>query len=135
MATDSPHPSAPDATAIRDAVRSRTTSAEAIVAAHLRRIEAANPSLNAFHEVFRDEALARARSIDERLDGGGDAGPLAGVPIAVKDNIATKLGRTTCSSRILEHYRSPFDATVIEKLHAAGAVIVGKTNLDEFAMG
>jgi len=131
-----PHaPHAPDATAIRDAVRSRSTSAEAIVAAHLRRIDTANPTLNAFHEVFRDESLARARDIDERIERGSEVGPLAGVPIAIKDNIATQLGRTTCSSRILENYRSPFDATVIERLLAAGAIIVGKTNLDEFAMG
>lgn len=136
MSTATPSPSpAPDATAIRDAVRSRSTSAETIVASHLRRIDGANPTLNAFHEVFRDEALERARSIDERLERGADPGPLAGVPIAVKDNIATRLGHTTCSSRMLEHYRSPFDATVIERLLAAGAVIVGKTNLDEFAMG
>jgi len=125
----------PDATSIRDAIRSRATSAEAIVAAHLRRIEASNPDLNAYHEVFRDESLARARSIDERLDRGGDAGPLAGVPIAIKDNIATTLGQTTCSSRMLKGYRSPFDATVVERLLSAGAVVVGKTNLDEFAMG
>lgn len=129
------HPPAPDATAIRDAVRSRSTSAETVVAAHLRRIETANAELNAFHEIFRDEALERARSIDERLERGGDPGPLAGVPIAIKDNIATRLGRTTCSSKMLADYRSPFDATVIERITAAGAVIVGKTNLDEFAMG
>ncbi|MBM4114100.1 MAG: Asp-tRNA(Asn)/Glu-tRNA(Gln) amidotransferase subunit GatA [Phycisphaerae bacterium] len=125
----------PDATSIRDAVRNRSTSAEAVVASHLRRIHAANPALNAFHEVFDDAALARAREIDARAERGEDPGPLAGVPLAAKDNIATRLGRTTCSSRILENYRSPFDATVIERLLDAGAVLIGKTNLDEFAMG
>lgn len=130
-----PSADAPDATSIRDAIRSRSTSAEAIVAAHLRRIESANPVLNAYHEVFHEESLERARQIDERLEHGGDPGLLAGVPVAIKDNIATRLGRTTCSSKMLEHYRSPFDATVVERLHAAGAIVIGKTNLDEFAMG
>jgi len=125
----------PDATSIRDAVRNRSASAETVVAAHLRRIDCLNPRLNAFHEVFREQALDRARSIDAAVERGADPGPLAGVPIAIKDNIATTLGHTTCSSRMLEHYRSPFDATVVERLVAAGAVILGKTNLDEFAMG
>ncbi len=130
MATETP-----DATALRDAIAQGATSAEAVTAAALRRIDAANPGLNAFHEVFRDEALEAARRIDGTLKAGGRAGPLAGVTVAVKDNIATRLGRTTCSSRILENYRSPFDATVVERLTAAGAIVIGKTNLDEFAMG
>jgi len=112
-------------------------TSEAAVRASLERIEEINPSLNAFTEVFREEALARAREIDERLksEGAAAVGPLAGAPVAIKDNICTTLGRTTCGSRMLEGYRSPFDATVVERLLAAGAVIVGKTNMDEFAMG
>ncbi len=124
-----------DAVTIASSVRSRAHTAHTHVADTLSRIDARNPELNAFHEVFHDAALARAREIDAMVSAGHDPGPMAGVCVAVKDNIATTLGHTTCSSRMLETYRSPFDATVVKRLHAAGAVIVGKTNMDEFAMG
>ncbi len=117
------------------AVRSGTASAEEETRGILDRIERFDPGLNAFHEVFAEEALAAAREIDRRVAAGDDPGPLAGAVIAVKDNIATTLGRTTCSSRMLESWRSPFNATCVERLLAAGAIVVGKTNLDEFAMG
>src|SRR4051794_16077272 len=81
------------------------------------------------------DARAAAAEIDERIARGDDVGPLAGVPVALKDNMCTRGIATTCSSRILEGWKPPYDATVVERLRAAGAVLVGKTNLDEFAMG
>ena len=118
---------------LRARFESGESTSEGAVTDALDRIDALNPDLNAFTQVFRDEALERARQID--ASGAAAAGPLGGVPVAIKDNICTTLGRTTCSSRFLENYESPFDATCVERLLAAGAVIVGKTNLDEFAMG
>jgi aspartyl-tRNA(Asn)/glutamyl-tRNA(Gln) amidotransferase subunit A len=119
---------------VRDAVRSRTRSAADVCRDALARIEAVNPALNAFNTVVADRAMARAMEIDRDPDRWRDA-PLAGVPIAVKDNLCTRGIRTTASSRMLEHYVPPFDATVVSRLEGAGAVIVGKTNCDEFAMG
>ena len=118
-----------------EAVRAGRVSAESEAAAMLARIERLDGGIHAYHEVFADEALEEARAIDRRVAKGEDPGPLAGAMVAVKDNIATSIGRTTCSSRMLEHWRSPFEATCVERLRAAGAIVVGKTNLDEFAMG
>ncbi len=117
---------------VRDAVRAR--SATAVCRDTLARIEAVNPQLNAFNTVVADRAMARAQAIDREPDRWRDA-PLAGVPIAVKDNLCTRGVRTTASSRMLEHYVPPYDATVVARLERAGAVLVGKTNCDEFAMG
>ena len=124
-----------DATEMRDAVRSRKAKATEVVASVLARAKAANASLNAFHEILEEDAMRQAAAVDATIAAGRDPGPMAGVPVAVKDNIATREGRTTCSSRMLEHYRSPFDATCVERLRGAGAIVMGKTNLDEFAMG
>jgi len=118
---------------LRARLESGEATSEGAVTDALDRIDALNPDLNAFTQVFRDDALERARRID--ASGAAAAGPLGGVPVAIKDNICTTLGRTTCGSKFLENYESPFDATCVERLLAAGAVIVGKTNLDEFAMG
>ncbi len=120
---------------IAQQVRSGTVTASARVESCLARIEARGAQIHAFNEVLAADARAAALRIDACVQRGESPGPLAGVVLAIKDNIATKIGHTTCSSRFLENYRSPFDATVIQRLEAAGAILIGKTNLDEFAMG
>jgi aspartyl-tRNA(Asn)/glutamyl-tRNA(Gln) amidotransferase subunit A len=123
------------AVAIAAAVRAGERSARSIVEEHLASIEAREGELHAFNLVTADAALARADEIDAMVAAGQDPGPLAGVPIALKDNLCTTGVPTTCSSKILKGWTPPYDATVVQRLHQAGAVAVGKTNLDEFAMG
>jgi aspartyl-tRNA(Asn)/glutamyl-tRNA(Gln) amidotransferase subunit A len=139
MGTDKPvHSSgspSEDAIALAAHVRAGDLSATEVVSRHLDVIERLDGELHAFVTVLADRALEAAAAIDRRIADGEDPGPLAGVPVAVKDNLCTTGIRTTCSSRILEHWRPPYDATVVSRLVAAGAVVVGKTNLDEFAMG
>ena len=120
---------------IRDEIRSGKTSAVSVMEDTLERIRTLNPEINAFRETFDDEAMAEARKIDERLARGEDPGPLTGVPVGIKDNIATTEGTTTCGSKMLDGYRSPYEATVVTRLREAGAIPVGRTNCDEFAMG
>jgi len=117
--------------AARDAVATRKISSVELTRAALDRIDRLEPRILAFNSVYPERALEQARAVDE----GKRRGPLAGVPIAIKDNLCTSYGTTTCSSRMLANFRAPYDATVCKKLEAAGAVVVGKTNLDEFAMG
>ena len=119
---------------IRDAVASGARSATEICRDALSSIEASNPTLNAFLTIDADAALRRAAEIDKERNRWRGA-PLAGVPVAIKDNICTRGLRTTAGSHILERFVPPFDATVVRSLERAGAVIVGKTNCDEFAMG
>ena len=123
------------ATAIAASVRSGERPAADVVEASLQHIEAREGDVHAFNLVLTDEARARAAEIDAAVAAGTDPGPLAGVPIAVKDNMCTRGIPTTCSSRILDGWRPPYDAAVVRKLHDAGAIVIGKTNLDEFAMG
>ncbi len=108
--------------------------AEELVAQFLDRIEKLNERLGVFLHV-NPEARQQARRIDQRRRAGEPLGPLAGLPVALKDNLCTADMPTTCASRMLQGYRSPFDATVVERLRRADAVVLGKTNLDEFAMG
>jgi aspartyl-tRNA(Asn)/glutamyl-tRNA(Gln) amidotransferase subunit A len=117
------------------AVRAGERSARDEVDACLEAIAAREAELHAFNLVLADEARAAADEIDRTVAAGRDPGPMAGVPVALKDNLCTRAIPTTCSSRILEGWRPPYDATVVERLTSAGAVVIGKTNLDEFAMG
>ena len=120
---------------IAAAVAAGERSARSVLEEHLDRIAEREPEIGAFNCVMADEARAAASEIDAAVARGERPGPLAGVPVAVKDNLCTRDAPTTCSSRILEGWRPPYDATAVQRLRAAGAVIVGKANLDEFAMG
>ena len=116
------------------AVKAREVSAEEMVRAHLDRIASLDGTLGAFLDVTAERALQRARRVDGLLSN-SDPGPLAGVPLAVKDVLDIEGVPTTCGSRLLEGYRPPFTATAVARLETAGAIVLGKTNLDEFAMG
>jgi len=123
------------ATELARVVRRREASAEDVVRAHLGRLEAVEPKLEAFLVVLSDRALNQAKRLDERLASGAEAPSLAGVPLAVKDVLDIEGCPTTCGSRILEGYSPPFTSTAVARLEACGAIILGKTNMDEFAMG
>ncbi|CAN5724242.1 Asp-tRNA(Asn)/Glu-tRNA(Gln) amidotransferase subunit GatA [soil metagenome] len=120
---------------IAAAVRTGQRSAREVLDEHLAIIDAGEAEIHAFNLVLADDARAAADEIDRRVAAGDDPGPLAGVPVALKDNLCTRARPTTCSSKILAGWRPPYDATVVQRLSAAGAVVIGKTNLDEFAMG
>jgi aspartyl-tRNA(Asn)/glutamyl-tRNA(Gln) amidotransferase subunit A len=120
---------------IRSALQARRISAKELTKEFYSQIDRRNPELNAFLALSPDRAYAQAEQIDAAIARGDALAPLAGVPVAIKDVISTRGIRTTCGSKILENYVPPYDATAIERLEAAGAVLLGKTNCDEFAMG
>jgi aspartyl-tRNA(Asn)/glutamyl-tRNA(Gln) amidotransferase subunit A len=120
---------------VRRGLLEKQFSATELATDALRFAEAENPKTNALLTISHDRALAAADRIDKQIAAGEELGPLAGVPIAVKDVILTKDLRTTCASRLLEHYIPPYDATAVIRLEQAGGVIIGKANCDEFAMG
>jgi len=119
---------------LRDRLRAGETTSAEIAASVFGRIDAVEGDVHAYITLMRETALAQAAEADEKIKR-GEGGPLAGIPIALKDILCTRGVRTTCGSRILENFVPPYDATVVEKLRAAGAVFTGKTNMDEFAMG
>jgi len=120
---------------VREAIAAKKASAREIAAEHYKRIAARNPEINAFLTLCEKRAYAQADRVDALVAAGKRLPPLAGVPLAIKDTISTRGVRTTCSSKILDNYIPPYDATAVVRLEAAGAVILGKTNCDEFAMG
>jgi aspartyl-tRNA(Asn)/glutamyl-tRNA(Gln) amidotransferase subunit A len=120
---------------VRNALLAKKISARELTAVFYARIDQHNPELNAFLKLSPERADAQAERLDSAIAKGEDLPPLAGVPVAIKDVISTKGIRTTCGSKILENYLPPYDATAVERLENAGAIILGKTNCDEFAMG
>jgi len=121
--------------AIREAVAAKRRSAEAVTRSALEAIERMEPSLKAYITLLPERALAKAREIDARIARGDRVGSLAGIPTAVKDIFCLEGELTTCGSKLLANFKPPFSSTVVQRLEAADAVIVGKTNMDEFAMG
>ncbi len=120
---------------VRAALTAKKVSARELADDYFRRIESRNPELNAYLTLSQRRAYAQAHRVDEMVASGKALPPLAGVPMAIKDVISTRGVKTTCGSKILENYVPPYDATAVERLEKAGAVILGKTNCDEFAMG
>ena len=116
---------------LRDAIASKQVSSVEATKAYLDRIKVHNERLHVYHEVYAERAMQQAAAVDA----GKATGALAGVPIAIKDLLCTSYGHTTCSSRMLQNFQAPYMATAVQKLEDAGAVILGKTNMDEFAMG
>ena len=123
------------ATELGRKIKERQISVREAVEASLNRIDSLEETLNCYVTVDREGALARAEQVQRQIDEGSLSGPLAGVPVAVKDNLCTEGLTTTCSSKILYNFKPTYSAEAVRLLEQAGAVILGKTNMDEFAMG
>ena len=120
---------------IKEAYQNKELTVPEVIKAFMEEIKAKDNAIKAYITVCEDEAMKKAEEIQEKMEKGEQLGILAGIPIAIKDNICTKGIKTTCASKMLENFIPPYDATVIRKLENAGAIIIGKTNMDEFAMG
>jgi aspartyl-tRNA(Asn)/glutamyl-tRNA(Gln) amidotransferase subunit A len=120
---------------LRDKIKAGEISSIEATKAVFERIAKLEPTIGAYISTFEKSAPDKAKDVDKRIAKGEAVGELAGVPVAIKDNMCTTFGTTTCASKILENFHSPYNATVVEKLLSADAVIIGKTNMDEFAMG
>ena len=120
---------------LRDDISNGKIKSTAAVSAVFDRIETIEPKVGAYLSLYKEQAMKQAEAVDAKIEAGESIGVLAGVPVAIKDNMCTAFGATTCASKILENFHAPYNAHVVEKLQAADAVIVGKCNLDEFAMG
>ncbi len=116
-------------------IRERKLSSVEVTKAFLDRIQATESKIQAFVSLAPDQAIAQAQEVDRRIANGQVHSALAGVPIAIKDNLCTLDGTTSCASKMLANYQAPYESTVVERLRKAGLVVVGKTNMDEFAMG
>src|SRR5271166_1965067 len=119
----------------RTAVLEKQTTATALVDAYYQKIEADDPKIGAYLTLCKERAQQQAERVDALADKGNALPPLAGVPVAIKDVLTTKGVRTTAGSKILDDFIAPYDATAVARLEAAGAIVLGKTNCDEFAMG
>jgi aspartyl-tRNA(Asn)/glutamyl-tRNA(Gln) amidotransferase subunit A len=120
---------------IKKGIEEKSFTATEVVAALFERIKAVEPKVDAYLTLCEDAAMAQAKAVDEKVKAGAPLGKFAGVPIAIKDNISTDGIKTTCASKMLYDYIPPYDATVVKKLKEEDAIIIGKTNMDEFAMG
>jgi len=123
------------ATQLRDRIAAGEVSSVKATEAIFKNIEQREPVIGAYISTFRDTALEKAAEVDKQIAAGQKVGQLAGVPVAIKDNMCTTFGATTCASKILQNFHAPYNSTAVEKLLSADSVIVGKTNMDEFAMG
>ena len=123
------------ATELKRKILNKEISSKEAVECYLNRIEEVEDKIDAFITLNKDEALKAAEEVDRKIQNGEEVGMLAGIPIAIKDNISTKGLKTTCGSKMLENYIPPYDATVIENIRKEDGIIIGKTNMDEFAMG